>query len=212
MVAVSKEIEARARAQFLTIAGMLWDGDETIVLLIPREPGFWVHFTKSAEYLDGEADPLDRWSKRIAWGIARDLDLRAEFPSDGPPYPPFIRWMKASGRAWVSPVQMMVHDTAGMMVSLRAALRVPGRLPLAPLAGQSPCETCVDQPCTSSCPVGALSADIYDVTACQTHLRTPEGESCMSHGCLARRACPVSQISGRTSEQSAFHMQAFLPS
>ncbi|WP_052245223.1 hypothetical protein [Halocynthiibacter namhaensis] len=153
MVTLSKEIESRARAQHLDIGGILWDGNDTLVLLLPREPGFWKHFTASAEYQDKAENPLDRWSKHVVGEIADDLGLGTHFPSDGPPYPPFIRWAKASGRAWASPVQMMVHDTAGMMISLRAALRVPQRLPLAPLQKASPCNTCAEQPCLSQCPV-----------------------------------------------------------
>lgn len=209
MVAVSEKIERLAAKACLAIGGMLWDGDDTIVLLIPQEPGFWTYFTASPEYADGMADPLDRWSKRVIKGIAQDLGAEAEFPSDGPPYPPFFSWALGSGQAWASPVQMLVHQQAGMMLSLRGALRLIGHVQLAPLSGKNPCRTCENSPCLTHCPVGALSAEQYDVAACQSYLRTTEGQRCMTQGCLARRACPASLKSGRLDAQSEFHMQAF---
>ena len=34
---------------------------------------YWPIFSQSTEYLDGEADPLDRWSRRVANVIAAEL-------------------------------------------------------------------------------------------------------------------------------------------
>ena len=57
---------------------------------------------------------------------------------------------------------------------------------------------------------GALSEDDYDVPACTSHLSTPDGKNtCMSGGCLARRACPVAQKYQRDPAQSAYHMSQF---
>ncbi len=210
MAAVSEEIERHANAVHLTIGGMLWEGEDTILLLIPREPGFWASVSASPEFLDGAADPLDRWSKRVIGKLAADIGAKAVFPSDGPPYPPFFSWALKSGEAWASPIQMLVHRNVGMMLSLRGALRVPGQMSLAPMTKNSPCKTCMDTPCQTSCPVDALSRENYDVIACQNHLRSPEGADCLKGGCLARRSCPLSQKSGRLPEQSEFHMRAFL--
>lgn len=207
-------IDVRAGEDALTVFGALHAalGDavkgETIVLLGPREPGFWQTFTKSAEYTDGAADPLDRWSRRVIGRIATDLGARALFPFGGPPFQPFIQWAVDSGRAWQSPVGLLVHDEAGLMVSYRGALVFEERLDL-PAHTDKPCKTCADQPCRTACPVEALTPDGYDIPACKAYIASHEGRACRETGCAVRRACPVSQGYSRKPAQSAFHMRAF---
>ncbi|WP_372612394.1 ferredoxin [Aquicoccus sp.] len=192
----------------LAIMGALHDGADTVLLLGPHEPGFWAHFTAQPEYADGAPDPLDRWSKRAIGALAAAWGGVAVFPSDGPPYPPFLDWALRSARAFVSPVGMLVHESAGLMISFRGAVRLPGHLAL-PAPGVNPCLNCKDQPCRTACPVGALSPAGYDVPTCRTFLDSAPGQDCMERGCAARRACPVSQDYGRLDAQSAFHMRAF---
>lgn len=183
-------------------------GTKTLLMLGPHEPGFWPTFTASPEYNDGAPDPLDRWSKRVvtAWAITQNAT--ALFPSDGPPYPPFIRWALRSGRAWASPVGPLVHDVAGLFVSYRATVALPVHIDL-PVLGTNPCTTC-DKPCQTACPVDAMTGT-YDVAACKSHLNTSAGKSCMETGCLVRSACPAGAKYGRLPQQSAFHMAAFNP-
>ncbi|WP_299849499.1 ferredoxin [uncultured Roseovarius sp.] len=183
------------------------DGVQTLILLGPDEPRFWPYFTASPEYKDGQPDPMDRWSLRVIGDIATTLKSYAFFPFGGPPYQPFIRWATDSGRAHVSPVGLLVHDLAGLWVSYRGALGINARLEL-PEAPPNPCLSCKGQPCRTSCPVDALTPRGYDVAACKTDLDRL-GNDCMSNGCAARRACPVSQKHGRSAAQSAFHMEAF---
>lgn len=187
------------------------DGTRTLLLLGPREPGFWVHVTASPEFQDGAPNPLDRWSQRVISALAATLNATALFPFGGPPYQPFLRWAERSGRAWQSPAGPLVHDMAGMMVSYRGALALTEALDL-PAPPSKPCDSCA-QPCLTACPVSALSADQgYELTACHTHLDTTAGsETCMAAGCLSRRACPISQGYARLPDQSAFHMASFHP-
>lgn len=179
------------------------------ILLLGTGAGFWQVFCQSEEYLDGEKDPLDRWSKRVIGAAARNHGATCSFPSDGPPYPPFIGWALKSGQFHPSPVGMLVHDNAGMMVSLRGALHFEQEITLADVPATSPCDACVTQPCRTTCPIEALGAS-YDVAACKSWIKAPKGANCLQGGCIARRACPVSKSHGRLPEQSAFHMKAFL--
>lgn len=208
------EITTAARAHSLSIYGTLHpeaetapDGIQTLVLLGPEEPRFWAHFTASPEYNDDAPHPMDRWSKRVIDALARDLSLLTLYPFGGPPYQPFISWAKASGRAHVSPVGLLVHDVAGLMVSYRGALGLRERL-LLPAPPLNPCHSCATKPCRTACPVDALQPDAYDVAACKADLENPAND-CMAKGCAARRACPISQTYGRVEAQSAFHMEAF---
>ena len=183
-------------------------GTGTVVLLAPREPGFWAHVTAAPEFADGRPDPLDRWSRRVIGGLACGLGGKALFPFTGPPFRPFLSWALRTGRLHASPVGMLVHAEAGLWVSLRGALALRQPIDL-PAAVPAPCDGCADRPCLSACPVGALGGESYDTDACRGHLAAPAGADCREAGCRARRACPVSARHPREPAQSAFHMRAF---
>ncbi|MGK7654645.1 MULTISPECIES: ferredoxin [unclassified Roseovarius] len=205
-------IERAAAPHHLAVFGTVTGAETpkgigTLVLLGPREPGFWPAFTASPEYADAAPDPMDRWSSRVIGGLAQNLDATAFFPFGGPPYQPFISWAKASGRAHGSPVGLLVHDTAGLMISYRGALGFADRLNI-PVPPPNPCDSCATRPCLTACPVDAFASGTYDIAACKADLDRPEND-CMSKGCAVRRACPVSQSYGRLENQSAFHMRAF---
>ena len=205
------DIETVAGAEHLAVMGVVQDdlpeGVATLVLLGPLEPGFWPAFTASPEYRDDTPHPLDRWSLRVITGMAERLDATPFFPFGGPPYQPFIAWAKASGQAHSSPVGLLVHDTAGLMISYRGALGFAERIE-APAPPPNPCETCQTRPCLTACPVDAFASGSYDVAACKADLERP-GNDCMTRGCAVRRACPVSRDYGRLEAQSSFHMRAF---
>ena len=192
----------------LTPYGLFIMGHSSEHIIIGAGRGFWPIFKTAPEYNDHQADPIDRWSKRILLPLAARFGAMAHFPSDGPPYQPFIQWAYETGRFFQSPTGMMVHDVAGMMVSIRGAFSL--RLEAPDLFNKSPCDTCLDKPCVTACPVSALGIDIdYDVPKCKAHLET-EHNTCRDLGCLVRRACPISQKFNRDPEQSAFHMKAFM--
>lgn len=182
--------------------------DSSLVLIGPKlGPGYWHHVTRQLEWSDARPDPIDRWSKRVLGELADELQGRAIFPSDGPPWPPFFSWAMDSGSMWQSPVGMLVHQTHGLWVSFRGALLVPFNVPFA--THQRPCDSCADQPCLSACPVSALSATRYDTDACHEHLNAPVGTSCLEQGCAARRACPLTTARARLPEHAAYHMSQF---
>jgi len=210
-----EHVESTANQSWLTVVGAfhpkptdgLPDVVKTLVLLGPLEPGFWGHFTTSKEYNDTQPDPLDRWSDRVISTLGNTLNANPYFPFGGPPFQPFIRWAQSSDRAHLSPVGLLVHDHAGMMVSYRGALGFATQMNL-PETAPSPCLSCEKQPCKTACPVDAFAGGGYDVAACKADLDTPES-TCVAKGCAARRACPISQAYGRVEPQSAFHMEAF---
>lgn len=184
------------------------DGLGTILLLGPAEPGFWARVTTSPEGADGRPDPVDRWSARVIAGLADDLGATPLFPF-GQPRQPFVSWALRTGRVWLSPAHLMVHDRQGLWMSFRGALGFEGRIPLPDTPTSSPCDTCAGKPCLSACPAGALTAATYDLNACHTYLDSPDGAGCMGAGCAVRRACPAGAAYERLAEQSAHHMRHF---
>ncbi|NNE52864.1 MAG: ferredoxin [Sulfitobacter sp.] len=209
-------LQEEAQALHLSILGGFHptDGDTglegagTLLMLGPDEPGFWAAFTQSPEWNDRSPDPVDRWSERVIGAWADRIGAIPFYPFGGPPYHPFYTWALRTGRIHASPVNFLVHDVAGLFVSFRGALALPQRID-PPKPPPSPCLSCADQPCRTACPIGALTAEGYDVAACKAYLGTPGGGESLSNGCGVRRSCPVSQMYGRLPVQSAYHMAQF---
>jgi epoxyqueuosine reductase len=209
-------LSAAARTRALAVLGGFHpnpdddapEGCGTLLMLGPDEPRFWPAFTASDEYRDGAPDPMDRWSRRVIGDWAADVGAQALYPFGGPPYLPFYRWALRTGRIHASPVNLLVHDAAGLFVSFRGALALRERIELPP-PPPAPCSTCADQPCLTACPVDALTPAGYDVPRCKSYLDTFAGQDCLTAGCLVRRACPVSHGFGRDPAQSGFHMRHF---
>ncbi|MEE9389560.1 MAG: ferredoxin [Paracoccaceae bacterium] len=185
-------------------------GTQSVVLLGPKEPGFWPYFKQQPEYQNRLPNPVDRWSKRTVPMLAAKTGGTAIYPFGGPPYAPFISWAQQSAAIWASPVGLLVHATAGLFVSFRGAIALPYAVP-DPQQPAQPCATCGPKPCLSACPANALTGTGYDLAACHSYLDTAPGRDCLDNGCAARRSCPVSQTYGRNPEQSAHHMKAFHP-
>ena len=104
---------------------------------------------------------------------------------------------------------MLIHPEYGLWHAYRGALVFKAPIIDLPARGDviSPCETCEEKPCLSTCPVSALGAGAYDVPACARHLRSPEGSDCMN---LACRACPVGRSYMYHGDHALFHVDAFL--
>ncbi|MCF1707576.1 ferredoxin [Tabrizicola sp. J26] len=209
-------IEGRLAPQGLAILGGfaaapedgLPSGTLTLLMIGPDGPGFWPVLTASDEWQDGRPDPVDRWSRRVIGRLACELGAKALFPFGGPPHHPFFTWATRTGRCHQSPVQLLVHDQAGLWVSFRGALALKELIDLPP-PPPSPCDSCEGMPCLTACPPLALTGAGYDVPACRAFLDTQAGGDCMANGCAVRRACPVSVGHARMREQSAYHMGQF---
>lgn len=185
-----------------------FDGRFKSVALLSPDPGaFWTAFTTSAVAKDGRPNPIDRWSRERVTRIARQIGGQAAYPFEGPPYLPFSAWTRRAGVAWQSPSGLLVHAVHGLWISFRGAVALPSRADQ-PAAAASPCESC-SRACLSACPVGALTDEGFDYAACLGHVRSEAGTDCVTHGCRARRACPVGQEMAPPNRQLQDHMTAF---
>jgi hypothetical protein len=182
----------------------------TVALVGNAGPGMWRHFTTAPEFADGEGDSLDRWTRRVLIDIAESLHAAALFPFDGPPYLPIQRWAQRAEPVHQSPLGLLIHPEFGLWHAYRGALAFAARLDLPARADiASPCDSCAERPCLTTCPVGAFTRLGYDVPGCAGHLDTPDGADCMEEGCRARRACPVGRGYRYLPAQAEFHMLPF---
>jgi epoxyqueuosine reductase QueG len=153
--------------------------------------------------------PLDEWCRTAVNRLASTLDAHAVFPFDKP-YLPFLTWARRGGAGHISPLGLNIHPVYGLWHAYRAALLFPVELDLpVPKPGLHPCDVCEAKPCLNACPVSAFGSAGYDAARCVDHLSRPEGEACMSMGCMARRACPIGSGFAYQPAQAQFHMQAF---
>ncbi len=184
-------------------------GVGTVVIVGSIGPGMWSHFEAGRQE---ESDPLDQWTRRVLAGIVSDLPpelgpVSFIHPSDGPPYHPFQQWAMRAESLHQSPIGPLIHPDHGLWHAYRGALMFERKLEAPERTERpNPCDSCEDKPCLSTCPVNAFKPDTYDVRVCADYLKTPEGDTCLSVGCLARRACPVGQDKAYTEAQTRFHM------
>lgn len=157
-------------------------------------------------------DPLDQWTRLTIDPIARSVEGTALYPFDGPPYWPFQRWAERADGARSSPIGIQIHPEYGLWHAYRAAILLRAALMLPRPEQAHPCDTCVDRPCLTHCPVGAFSANGYDVDRCVDHVVAAQHRSgtCGHVGCLARLACPVGAHWRYRLDQARFHMSAFV--
>ncbi|MFQ5763957.1 MAG: ferredoxin [Rhodospirillales bacterium] len=191
---------------------------KTLALVGNAGPEMWQAFaaaTTPEARADG-ADPLDDWASRVLDAAAQALGAGALYPFQGPPYLPFQRWALRTGVVHVSPTGPLIDAEYGLWHAYRGALAFAEHIALPPSPdAPSPCESCLDKPCLSACPVHAFGPPeggvaAYDVPRCIAHVTSAEGGDCRSGGCLARRACPVGRDYLYGPEQAAFHMARFL--
>lgn len=181
-----------------------------VVLIGHTGSSIWPHFSRwLANQNPVPKDPLDTWSKELISAAAATVGGHAVFPSDGP-YLPFQQWAMQAEGLKPSPLGMLIHPVYGLWHAYRGAVLF-GDVTLSQRVEKlsHPCDTCVEKPCLSACPVGAFSGDGYDVASCRSHLATDKGADCLDGGCLARRACPIGREFAYAPEQMRFHMRAF---
>ncbi len=180
----------------------------TVIVIGNVGGAMWAPF-RAAE--DPGPHPLDRWTRATLQPIAADLGALYVHPSDEP-FQPFQRWAQRADDVWQSPIGLLVHPTFGLWHAYRGAFLFATEVSGLPAVGEraNPCVSCVDQPCRSTCPVGAFTADGYDSVACAGHVRSGEQPVCLDDGCAARRACPVGVEFRYGPDQMRFHMEAFV--
>jgi hypothetical protein len=158
----------------------------TIVLAGHVGPNMWQAFAANGEPEPGSLDP---WSEVAFSEVAARFGGKAISPFKKP-YLPFQRWARRAGPCHPSPLGIFIHPDYGLWHAFRGAIAFPEQFDVpAPDNRPSPCESCEDRRCLSTCPVD---------------------EDCMALACRARRSCPVGRTFRYQPAQAGFHMSAFL--
>jgi ferredoxin len=180
----------------------------TIVLLGNVGGSIWQPFSEWRQRNRDVADPLDRWSVAMIRPVALSVGGTAWFPSERP-WQPFQQWaMRAEGLR-PSPTGILIHPDFGLWHGYRGAIGFGDALDHPPAEIRPhPCDHCPDKPCLTTCPVGAILPDRFDVASCRTYLGGEGRGTCSQTGCLARDACPVGVRYRYPPEQISFHMAA----
>ena len=179
---------------------------KTMLMIGPKEPFFWKIFTESREYVDGEIDPLDRWSERILSSIAKEHRIKTYFPFDKDKNWPFYSWALECDEINSSPIKLLVHNEKGLFISFRGALGLNHKI----LPDRQPTAVCIgcSKPCENSCPIEAVNSKGYNAKKCIEYISKSKNKECLS-GCLVRKSCPYGS-NLQPSNQSLFHMNSFL--
>jgi len=184
-----------------------------VVLVGNAGPAMWRAFAAAVppSERDSRRHPLDDWTRSVLTAAAESLGVRVLFPFDGPPWYPFQAWALRTNTVHPTPIGPLIHPDYGLWHAYRGAfvLAAPIDLP-APDSRPSPCDSCAEQPCLSTCPVDAIAHNAYDVPACTNHIASAAGRDCLDFGCRARLACPVGRTYAYDPAQAAFHMRKFL--
>ncbi len=192
----------------------LKDGGKANSLLMIGNAGvqMWRNFIRAEEYRDGQANPMDRWTRRMIGQVAERTGATALYPFEGPPFMPFQRWAARCEFQSASPLGIMIHPDYGLWHALRGALLFDRLIEgiAANSGGETACDLCNDQPCLRTCPVDAYSEAGLNVQNCVAHLNS--NPDCLASGCQARNACPQGLSFQYDTAEHLFHLEAFFRS
>ena len=152
-------------------------------------------------------NPIDTFSTETAqsW-IATELqNADSEILYPGPTSVSLIQLGKAAGWHHDSPLGLGIHAQYGVWFAYRVAFLTAFELPITvPLELDSPCDSCVEKPCITACPAGAVvGIGKFDFPSC-ARFRLQNDSPCADR-CLSRIACPVGQEYRYPLEQIQYH-------
>ncbi|NND01848.1 MAG: hypothetical protein HKN91_03595 [Acidimicrobiia bacterium] len=138
-------------------------------------------------------NPFDEMSERLAGQLVTDYldDVAWEMVYPGAAMLPLGRLADHVGWGGASPLGLTINGEYGLWVAHRAVLLVDADVSIEPAEPfPHPCDSCVDKPCVSACPAGAVSIETgFAIDPCMEH-RIEPGSSC-AYQCLSRNSCPV---------------------
>jgi hypothetical protein len=170
----------------------------------------WSAFSRSDEFGDGQPDPMDRWTVAVLSTLKPCWDMEIRYPFGDPAWP-FQDYARRAMRIGQSPIGLLIHPEYGLWTAFRAALIFNLEFDIPKMEVQPvPCDSCLDKPCLTACPVSAFSPGGYDYLSCKSHVAQSQGKRCFDGGCMARLDCPVGKQFIYYKEHQTFHMRAYI--
>ena len=150
----------------------------------------WPHIEQNGR---DDQDPIDDFSIRIAEQWVKDYVKQKTIRL----YPktemlvPLQQLGVLANWCHPSPLGSSISPVYGPWFAYRVALVTTADLPLKSEPHvPSPCDSCIDKPCMTACPVKAVQGiDQFQIQPCLKH-RLTDGSPCADR-CLSRLACPV---------------------
>lgn len=160
-----------------------------------------------------DTDPFDSVSVGLieAWfgQHAPDASWLVVYP--GSAVLPLGRLAEMAGWGRSSPLGLTIHPTYGLWLAHRVAFLTDISWDYREASADHPCDSCLNRPCETACPVGAVSlSGGFDVAVCLSH-RAPIGSEC-EYQCFSRNACPVGATYRYGLEQMRHHYGSGLKS
>jgi len=184
---------------------------QSFVMLGQGGSRLWDYIVAEGGY---SRDPFDETSERLVGEFVTQYvdDATWEMVYPGPAFLPLMRLAEHVGWGGGSPLGLTINGEYGLWLAHRAVFLVDAEVPIArsePFA--HPCDSCVDKPCVSACPAGAVDAETgFDMDSCGPY-RIEPGSRC-AYQCLARNACPIGTQHRYGPAQMAHHYASGLES
>ncbi len=190
------------------------DNSESLLLIGSAGVDLWKKMPVS--FLDRE-NPIDEYSRqRVAEILQRELpgeDCRILFPaaSLSDPLPSLQKLGEIAGWHSPSPLGLGINEQFGLWFAYRAVVSVARPLTASRLDERpSPCVSCVEKPCVSSCPASAITFGRHpDLKSC-VQFRAKSASPCAER-CLSRLGCPVATQWRYSQEQLSYFYRRSLP-
>ncbi len=179
-------------------------GDSRVVLIGSAGPRLWD--IVSNDYWQKQ-DPIDQYSIRSAEELVDRMwkgeSIQWLYP--GPKPVPLQRLSRFAGWSHQSLLGLDIHPTFGTWFACRAAFIIELPIPCTPrLETSSPCDDCLDKPCRTQCPSGAVrERNNFGLSECGSY-RVADESRC-SHQCIARLSCPAGSKWRYADDQLAYH-------
>ncbi len=186
-------------------AGIELSGRETLCVLASGGRTLWENLPKP---LNENSHPIDNFSlAQVSWlndSVLKDANLKILFPNKY-----FIPLQKIGRLLNISRPSVLgldLNQEFGVWFAFRAVFLTDAVIAeIQPPEFASACDTCVDKPCRSVCPAGAVKdkAVNFKMSDCASYRLSPNS-NCLDK-CLARMACPYQSEHQYTLEQSRYH-------
>ena len=165
------------------------------LVLIGNGGGSIWHALQAAQIDD--PDPMDTFSQQVVNQFIEEYldNAPSQILYPGSTNVSLIRLGSLAGWSHPSPLGLGINSKYGLWFAYRALFVTTADIPPTALVSDevtpaSPCESCVDKPCISACPAGAVnSAEPFNIASCYGH-RLAARSSCADR-CLSRLACPI---------------------